>query len=453
MMNREKACSFALGFTLYKAKDRLTQPLFKELFPFGGRLDQNNRWLKIAGLIPWDQLESIYIQNFSSIGRPAHDARLVIGMLLLKHITGTSDREIVQLVRENPYMQAFCGLDNFSSGNLIDNSTMTVVRKRLGKKQFSELEKVTYKSLIDRKIIKAKGLLIDATVFPENIRFPTDAGLLNEARQWLVGKIKSVGGRIGNKYRTYCRKARQGFLSFNKKKHRTNKDVRRIVKSMLQFARRNIQQLDDALLKAQDRGLVIGQDTLFKFTLIKKIFDQQFFMYRERTHRIADRIVSLHRPQVRPIKRGKSGKDVEFGPKASLSHVGCFTFLDHLSTDNFNETNDVEDQLQLYMERFGIAPPYAVGDRAYGTNANRKILKKGGIRDAFAPRGRKRHDETSDRWRKRKRKERNRIEGAIGHLKNHFNLDRIRYSIEGGDEIWVRMGLVASNLKQAAKMI
>jgi len=89
-----------------------------------------------------------------------------------------------------------------------------------------------------------------------------------------------------------------------------------------------------------------------------------------------------------------------------------------------------------------------VGDRIYGTKENRQLLKDSVIRDAFEPRGRKPQTErTSDRWRKRKRRERNWIEGAIGHVKNHLGLDRIKYSIESGDELWVRLGLMAANLK------
>jgi IS5 family transposase len=438
---------------VYRPKDRVTEPLFQELFPFGGRLDKNNRWLRISQLIPWDQLENFYSQYFSDIGRPAHDARLVLGMILLKHLTVTSDEEIVQLVRESPYMQAFCGLDSFTTGNLIDSSTLTNVRKRLGDAGFLELEKKTYKILIDRKIIKAKGLLIDATVFPENVRYPTDAGLLNEARKWLVDSIKSIGGVIKLKFRTYCRTAQKEYLDFSKKKGKTKKAVKRINKSMLQFVRRNIKQLDDILRQFHDRGLVIGSDILDRLTTIKTVYEQQFFMYSEGVKRVVDRIVSLHKPQVRPIKRGKAGKDVEFGSKSSVSHVGGFSFLDHLSTDNFNETNDVADQLDLYKERFGKSPPYAVGDRAYGTVKNRKILQEEGIRDAFEPRGRKVKHGYSDRWRQRKRRERNQIEGAFGNVKNHYGLNKIKYSIAGGDEIWVRLGLMAANLKKAVKMI
>ena len=438
---------------MYKPKDRQTQPLFEELFPFGGKLDEKNRWLRIAGLIPWNKLESSYSQYFSHTGRPAHDARLVIGLLLLKHLTGNSDRGIVQLVCENPYMQAFCGLDNFNSGKLIDPSTLTYVRKRLGSKRFKKLEELTYKSLIDHNIIKAKGLLVDATVFPEHIHYPTDTGLLNEARQWLVSKIKSIGGKVDRKYRTYCRKARQEYLTFNKKKRRTRKDIRRMVKSMLQYTSRNVRQFEEVLSLAVDQGMVIHKQVTERLGVIKKLLHQQWRMYREKVNRIDDRIVSLHKPQVRPIKRGKAGKDVEFGSKASLSHVGRFTFIDRLSSDNFNESGDVEMQLANYEERFDTKPPYVVGDRIYGTSDNRNVLQDKKIRNAFEPLGRKpKQESSSDRWRKRKRRDRNRIEGAIGNSKNHYGLDRIKYHIEGGDELWVRLGLMAANLKTAVRI-
>lgn len=118
---------------MYKGKDKRTLPLFKELFPFGGRLDESNRWLRIAGLVPWEQIEDSYSKHFSTIGRPALQARLVIGVLLLKHMTKLSDEEIVLQLSENPYMQAFCGFDNFQSEKAFDSSPPRrgCIRRRL----------------------------------------------------------------------------------------------------------------------------------------------------------------------------------------------------------------------------------------------------------------------------------------------------------------------------------
>jgi len=438
---------------MYQGKDRQTLPLFSELFPFGGKLDTENRWLKIAKLIPWDEIECKYKRFFSERGRPSLDSRLVIGILLLKHMTGFSDDDIVKLVNENPYMQVFCGLDQFATEPLLNSSSLSKIRKRLGKKYFAELERETQQVLIERKIIKSKGILLDATVFPEYVRYPTDTGLLNEAREWTVRHIKRLGNSLGIKVRTYCRKARKEYLNFSKKKSRGRKLIQKTRKSLLQYLRRNVKQMQSLVDEAMQQGVKIEKRVLDYFEVVRTVLDQQFEMYRQKTSRIDDRIVSLHRPWTRPVVRGKSGdKKVEFGPKASLSYVDGFVFLDHISSDNFAEATRVDAQIEQYESLFGHKPPYVTADKIYGNRENRKLLKENEIRDAFEPLGRKaRKQNPPDRWRKQKQRERNRIEGSFGHAKNHFNLDKIKYYIEDGPEIWVRLGLIGMNLQTAVK--
>lgn len=440
---------------MYLGKDRQTGNLFSDFLPFEGKLDPENRWLKIKALIPWERLESRYQSYFSDRGRPALDGHLVIGILLLKHMTGTSDEDIVALVNENPYMQAFCGLENFSTKPLLDSSSLSKIRKRLGSKYFAELDRDTYQVLLKRKIIKAKGLLIDATVFPEHVRYPTDTALLNEARRWIVKQIKKTGSSVGKKIRTYCRKAQKEYLSFSKKKSKSKKLIQRTKKSLLQYLRRNVNQMQSLLEEARQQGIKIEQKVKDRFEVVRKVLYQQFQMYRQKVNRIEERIVSLHRPWTRPILRGKTGpKAVEFGPKASLSYVDGFVFLDHLSSYNFSEAHRVDAQLEQYETLFGKKPSYVVADKIYGNRENRRLLKKEEIRDAFQPLGRKASQQNpAARWRKQKQRERNRIEGSLGHAKNHFDLDKTKYYIQDGPEIWVRLGLMSMNLQTAAKRV
>jgi IS5 family transposase len=300
-------------FPMYRRKDRKTIPLFPELFPFGGKLDENNRWLRIAELIPWEELESEYAKHFSDVGRPGTDAQLVIGLLLLKHMTGLSDEGIVQDVLENPYMQAFCGYEKFVTVELLDPSTLTKMRERLGLEFFKELERKTYKLLIDRKIIKGKGMLVDATVFPEKIKYPNDVGLLNDVREWLDRQIKRLGNMVGKKYRTYPRRSRKEYLNFSKKKTKTKKTINKAKKQMLQYVRRNIKHLKDAIEQIKVRGGKVKEHIIEKLRVAEKIFHQQWEMYKKKSNRVEERIVSFHRPYARPIKRGKQGKKTEFG--------------------------------------------------------------------------------------------------------------------------------------------
>lgn len=442
---------------MYQSPDRQTPNLFEELFPYGGKLNSKNRWLKIAELIPWGELEEKYASYFADRGRPGTDGRLAVGLFLLKHLSGKSDREVVLELMENPYWQSFCGLETFATEETIDPSTLSRLRKRLGAKYVKELEDATYGVLIDRRIVKAKGMLADGTVIPENIKYPNDVGLLNDVREWLVKRLKRISEDVGRKYRTYCRKARQVYIHFAKNKRKTKRQIRCATRQMLQFVRRNLRQMEELLQEAKRVG---SRHTLFigeKLKTAEKIFEQQWAMYKAGSHRIQDRIVSFHRPWVRPIKRGKNGKDVEFGAKAAMSHVDGFLFLDKIRHDNFSEsqTEVVKTQIDNYERRFGKQPPSFTGDKAYGSRENRELLEEETeIRTSFVPLGKKRPSRNKmTRWFKRKQKERNRIEGHFGHGKEHYRLDRVCYHGREGSEIWARGGVLAMNLMTAVARI
>lgn len=442
---------------MYRKKDKKTQELFKELMPWGGRLNENNRWMRLEELIPWEELEEEYSKYFAdNRGRPGLDSQLVLGAICIKHMLKLSDEDAVEQVLENPYMQAFCGLESFATENLFNDSSLSKLRKRLGEKYFRQLEKKVFEVLKKRKIIKARGVMVDATVFPSNIKYPNDIGLLNDVREWLVEQIKSISRQMGIWTRTKCRTARKQYLNFSKKKKKTGKVIRETMKQMLQHVRRNEKQLIKliALMRKKDKETekVIHR----RLGDIRIIMEQQWGMYRWRSHAVKNRIVSYSQPEVRPVVRGKAGKPVEFGPKAELSLVDGYLLLDCLSFDNFNEANKLEESIKNYEDRFGKNPEKMIGDGIYGNRDNRNLLKVEGIRSALKPLGRKSKTEEyqkEKRWLKKQQRIRNQIEGFIGHAKEHFGLHKIRYKINGGSEIWVRMGLLAMNLDTALKRV
>ena len=90
--------------------------------------------------------------------------------------------------------------------------------------------------------------------------------------------------------------------------------------------------------------------------VITEVYRQQLWMYENESKRIDDRIVSITQPHVRPIVRGKAGKPVEFGAKISVSCFDEYVFLDHLSWDNFNESGDLQKQIEEYKNYTGYYP-------------------------------------------------------------------------------------------------
>jgi IS5 family transposase len=431
--------------------------LFELSLPFGGKLDQQNRWIQLSSLIDWRGFEYAYGKLFSHTGRPALSARLVIGALIIKHVKGLSDEEVVEEIVENPYVQFFVGLKQFQYEVPFDDSSLSVVRKRLGEETFAGFERVVIERLVERRLIKPRGVQNDATVFESEITYPTDTGLLNKARLFCVDQIRRYSKVVDKKVRTYCRVAQRAYVNFSKKRRKTKKQIRTMQKQLLQYLGRNMRQLAELMEAAAELGHRIPRRVVERFETIKRIYDQQREMYQERKHSIESRIVSVHKPHVRPIVRGKAGKDVEFGAKVELSYVDGYVFCDEVSFENFNESGVFIEGVEKFRERFGKYPDHAVMDHIYGTRENRRYLKEHGIRSAVKPLGRGKQGspeaERERRWRRQKQRERNRIEGSIGYGKTNFGLGLIRARLPETEISWIKMGLMAQNLITATQRI
>ena len=438
---------------MYVKKDRQTGNLFQELFPYGGKLDEKNQWIRLGKLIPWDVMDEVYASYFSEgRGRPGKESRLITGLLVVKHRKGYSDRGVIEELVENPYVQYFCGYEHFVTGEEVHYSTLSKSRKRLGKKYFERFESEVLEVVKKGKRIRPRALLTDATVCPAEITYPTDSKLVNAVREWLCEQIARLRriGKIKEKIRTYRRKGRQVYLRFQKKRRKRRKEIRVVQKKLLRYVRRNIVQLEKLLGEMGERLRgKLRRELEKRLEIARMIYAQQWEMIKEKRQRIRDRIVSFHWPEVRPIVRGKEGKEVEFGPKVMISEVDGYAFLDVLSFDAYNEAKRLLSVLKAYRARFGRLPERLVGDRIFGTRWNRTLLKRIKVGEAFQPLGKGKLSKERMKVVKRWNRRRNRVEGKIGVGKRKYLLDRVRYRIPDGANIWIRLGLLGMNLTTA----
>ncbi len=94
--------------------------------PFGGKLNGDNRWVKLAQLIPWEEFDEKYASQFDrKLGAPAKSFRLALGALIIKERLGTSDAETVEQIRENPYLQYFLGFHEYRDEAPFEASMLT----------------------------------------------------------------------------------------------------------------------------------------------------------------------------------------------------------------------------------------------------------------------------------------------------------------------------------------
>lgn len=296
-----------------------------------------------------------------------------------------------------------------------------------------------------------RGVLkVDATVCQQDIKYPTDWDLVTRCREESERLIDLLWAKCGHgaKPRTYRQKARQEYLAVvkNKKKLRSKRERHKLIGKQLRYLGRNLGHIDD-LLGHFDRIPFKRRD--YKISMvIRHIHAQQADMWRTGKKRCDHRIVSIYQPHVRPIVRGKAGKNVEFGGKITISLDGGFARTDFFSWGAFNEAKCLIQQVDFYKEQHGCWPQKVVADQLYGTRENREHLKKIGVHFQVRPLGR-----PPEKTEKAKEKPitRNDIEGKFGEGKNGFNLDKIRARLSDTSKSWVAAIFFVMNINEALR--
>jgi IS5 family transposase len=192
-----------------------------------------------------------------------------------------------------------------------------------------------------------------------------------------------------SKPRTYRKKARRDFLNVALSKQPKVTKIRTAIGKQLRYIKRNLGHIHRQL----GNGASLGDLAAYWHKCLMVIhtgYNKQLEMYQQRSHRCADRIMNISQPHVRPILRGKASQRVEFGAKISASHVDGFIMLERFSWDAYNETSDLEGQVEAFRQRFRHYPASIHADKIYQTRANRAWSKERDIRLCGKPLGRPR---------------------------------------------------------------
>ncbi|MGN1176497.1 MAG: transposase [Roseburia sp.] len=317
---------------------------------------------------------------------------MALGALIIQTRFQFSDRELVQQITENPYLQYFIGLPGYQETPPFDASTLVLFRERISAKMLMEANEYLLQENNPEKKeedndhhnppsgngsddsgkteeTENKGTLtIDATCAPVYIRYPQDVSHLNEAREKLEEMIfwfhKAYGVALP---RRDCRAARKQYLSFAKSKKHPAKQIREALKKQLSYVKRNIGYLESFMSEGyapREKDIVTNE--------------QQQYMY---DNMVENQIVSISQPWMRPIVRGKVKAPVEFGAKPDLSiDAKGYARIENISFDAYNESTCLQDAVNAYYERTGYYPERVLADQIYRTRDNRVFFQKHGIR-------------------------------------------------------------------------
>ena len=382
--------------------------------PVGMNLRENNRWVKKAQTIPWPEIEKRYAALFTNRkGNVAKPLRLALGACIIQAEYGYSDEETALQIQENPYLQYFCGYPGYDDEKLpFDPSLMVYFRKRLTPEVLGQINEMIVRDAKERQKKEDNSndnddsdahpgssgnsgtMIVDATCAPSNIRYPQDVSLLNEARE-NAEKLLDVlhDPADGKKPRTYRKRARKDYLKYTRCRKHTAKTTRKAIGKQLSYLRRDLEAIDGKL--SMGNSLTVRQTK--RLNTIRTIYEQQKYMYDNRTHSVPDRIVSVSQPFVRPIVRGKTGKPVEFGAKLDISVVDGWTRLECSSFDAYNEAGNLKAMAERFREREGHYPARILADKIYRNRDNLSYCKDHGIRLSGPALGRPKKGETRNK--------------------------------------------------------
>jgi len=379
---------------------------------------------------------------------------MALGALIIKEISGKSDRETVEQIKENPYLQYFIGMESYSSKEAFNASMMVHFRKKIGMELINKINKEIEKKatgVASEKKENEGKLLLDATCTPADIKYPTDIGILNDAREKtekiIDKRYEEIKEKRKEKPRTYREVARKEYLAIAKKRRVSKKERRKGTKKQLGYIKRNLSHIEKMIEEGAKLEKLTKKEQE-ELVTIGKVYEQQLEMYEKKTNKVENRIVSVSQPHVRPIVRGKAGKAVEFGAKISASNVNGFVFLDKLSWDNYNESGDLQARIEEYKRETGCYPESVHVDKIYRTKANRAYCKERDIRMSGPRLGRPPKEASKEKKKEARSDERvrNAIEGKFGQGKRKFSLGRVMAKLPETSETVIAMNFLVMNL-------
>ena len=438
--------------------------------PLGMEMNPENRWVKKAAMIPWDEIEDRYAGLFpSEVGMPAKPLQTALGSLLIQKEYGYSDRKLVEQIKENPYYQYFIGLPGYEYKAPFVPSLLVEFRKRLDENILAEINEMiaVYNNpddssdddsndggnSADNTSNENEGtLILDATCAPQNIAFPQDINLLNEARE----KLESMIDQICDEYnfykpRMYREKARESYLALAKCRKRTGKRIRKAIGQQLRFISRDLGYIDMFVLY---NDVVLNEKQYNRLCVIKELYKQQKYMYDNKTHKVKDRIVSISQPYIRPIVRGKIKAPVEFGAKLDMSFdEKGIARLEKLSFDAYNEQDVLVTAIENYRKRAGHYPERVLVDQIYRNQKNRAYCKSKNIRISGKALGRPKKDPTPEEKKIAHQDNTDRIEVERGFslAKRCFGMGLITTKLDITTRSSIALSILAMNISNMAR--
>lgn len=423
---------------------------------------ENTELGKLRQVLPLKELSKLLPEKKTGAGAKSWlDNEGQVALMFLKHYTGLSDADLVEHLNNNFSMQMFCGIRLGKFERIKDKNLPSAIRCRLSKYlNLNEFQKTCLLSW-KNELSDLNILMNDATVYESNIKYPTDVKLLWDCNEWVYSRMFDLYEKMSmRKPRCKYKDQKRRQNNFSKRKKKGYKMNRRRIGQLLPLLEKGIGYLQEAINKyhlqsATDLFIEKTLDNKFyeKLRNIKTILSQQKYMHQHPGKKSPDRIVSLAKPWVRAIVRGKENKPVEFGPKIHMSQTDGINYIEHFSYKPFNECKRLKVSILKHENLFHRKCTHYAADNIYPTNTNRNFITWKNIYTNFPQKGRvaKEEEQQLQQIKALLGKQRSTVlEGSFGTEKLHYTLKKINARLEATEKLWIYFGVMTANASKIA---
>ena len=268
-----------------------------------------------------------------------------------------------------------------------------------------------------------------------------------------------MSGRLGiHRPRTKFLDVQKADLTYRKQRKHSTSQTRKITRRLLDLLGKILKEIREIERGHENaENLLTGREKS-DLEIITRMCRQQKNHFRNNDSResIPNRIVSLSRPHLRPIVRGKEVKSVEFGAKVNNILVDGISFTEKLSFNAFNEGTRLIHCLKMHKRLFGVEAKKVRGDTGYAGTENRDYCKANGIQTSFVKRGRPFGEKKKEKDLVRKELARVRataMEGSFGTQKEHYDLRRVKARTKRTEILYIFFGIHPANVVQLVDRI
>lgn len=391
-------------------------------------------------LIPFDDVFS------ETMGRPGTPIPVYLRMQYLKSRFGLTYEEVEREVAERIPWRFFCHLS--LQDRVPDSTTLIKLNQRFGNERLSVLNKALVKHLVKTKAIHPRKIRIDSTTIETNIIYPTDIGLLHQVVKTLTHHAKEAGVKISNHVRATKKALARLGASLKSKSKQKKTQVKEALRKTSELTSETIAECKNAMKRISAKRKNFTRD----MEIAKKILEQTKQKLSGVTS-IAERIVSLHDPEARPIRKGKLKKPNEFGRTLQLVQDASGVILDYeLQHGNPSDKTELLPLVKKFKKRFGRVPSELAADKGYYSEDNIRHLKDFNVkRIGIAKIGRLTKEEKKkqhSRWFKKLQRFRCGIEAGISMLKRCFSLGNTKVRGTKATAVCVNWAIFSYNLWQ-----